>query len=226
VPVSVPVITSDEARRYHTDDIYQVARFGPVEAFAPVIALNPEALIKRDHLRTGGHMPLSLAVLSREAKHVTLMLEALKTLDYLRPDVLDAPGIDGHCALSIAIDINGQRQALELLEAGASPLLPMPRAGQGLLRLLRPFSSPTADNAAEYALRKARPYILNLLLQWDERDAAKRQSRRYNFDVAQLTTLAQSLGNAVNTPEVRDVLETAAARRRAVRRLAARRRES
>jgi hypothetical protein len=102
----------------------------------------------------------------------------------------------------------------------------MPRAGQGLLRLLRPFSSPTADNAAEYALRKARPYILNLLLQWDERDAAKRQSRRYNFDVAQLTTLAQSLGNAVNTPEVRDVLETAAARRRAVRRLAARRRES
>jgi hypothetical protein len=108
---------------------------------------------------------------------------------------------------------------LELLQAGASPLLPVPQSVPGIAGFLRTLTAHTAKNAAEYALRIGRPFILGMLLTWDERDAARRQSRRYTFDVTHLTDLAQAAGNSVNTSEIRDVLESAASRRLRARRM-------
>jgi len=219
-PVTMPVLEPDDAHRYHTLSIHQVARSGPIEAFAPVIAMNPQALTKQDHLRSGGHMPIASAVLSGEVKHVRIIIEALRSHGYLSQKLLDTPGRDGYCALSLAIKHNGQRQTFELLEAGASPLLPIPQEveGHSWRRLLRPFGSgPMAANAAEFAVDQSRPYILSVLLKWDERDAARRQSLLYSFDVEQLVKRAQALGSAINTPALREALESSASRRRHAR---------
>lgn len=204
--------------RYETMSLHQVARSGPPEAFASVLALNPHALTTRDRLKNGGHMPLTLAVMSRDKRLVTLVLEALKSAGAMLPDILDAPGTDGRCALAVAIDLNAQHQAQQLLQAGASPLLPVPQRTTGVNQALRGLIAPRpAGDAAEYAVQTSRPYILTLLLQWDEQLTARDRNRPLAFDLAELTTLAQGRGAKSYTLALRAALEDAATRRRKLR---------
>lgn len=204
---------------FETLRIHQVARSGPLEAFGPVIKADPDALSRRDHLRSGGHMPLTLAVQSGEAEYVTRIIEALKAHNLATSAVLDAPGTDGRCALAVAIDINGQRQARELLRAGASPLLPIPQPTTGIKNMWRSASGrSSAPNAAIYAVRKGRPFILTTLLEWDERKTLQEPQRPYCFDVSELTDLARGCTDRTNAVALPEALERAQGRRRGVRR--------
>lgn len=222
VPAKLPPVQATQAvaaqASYETLSLHEVARSGPIEAFASVLALNPQALTTRDRLKNGGHMPLTLAVMSRDKRHVTLILEALQTAGSLTQEMLDAAGTDGRCALAVAIDLNGQHQAQALLRAGASPLLPVPQNKRGITQAFRGWvgAKPSSD-AAEYAVRVGRPYILTLLLQWDEQQTVQNRRRPLKFDLDTLTALAQSQGAKTYTPTLRAALEDAAARRQQLR---------
>lgn len=199
---------------YETLSLHEAARVGPYEALCQLIERNPEALTVRDRRKNGGHMPLTLGVMSLESAHVTRILSGLDEAGHLRPEVLDAPGGDGRSALAVAIELNGQRQVRELLQAGASPLLPIPQEASGLLQQWGRKARRPASNAAECAVRMNRPYVLTLLLQWDEQDAAKRQSRVHHFAPDALLQLAQSKQVMGGTDALRSAIEDAKTRRR------------
>jgi len=189
-------------------DLWQAVRFGPAQAIAPLIEMRPKQLTQR----RGGSTPLVLAVLSGEERHVTIVLEAMKRQGLTAPRYLDAADTDGRTALSAAIDLDGQQQALALLKAGASPLLSIPKALAGWRKWLLGHRGFRAKNAAEYAVQQLRPRMLSVLLEWDEHVAP--HPGIYHFNVSKLQSLAQELGHQHDRVAMYEVLETSAHRRR------------
>jgi len=201
----------------HARSLHNAARHGPPEVLRTTIAADPEQLRIPDHFSLGGHLPIALAVLSQDDKNVLIILEALRRHHMLDAASLDTPSNNGMCALSLALRANAQRSGVLLLEAGASPLLPIPQPPPVPRRTLWGWGvrHEPSPNAAAYCVSKNRPFFLSYLLAWDERRAEEEGGRPYAFDVASLQLLARPIKKSL---ELRGVLEDAAHRRRAAAR--------
>lgn len=192
--------------------LHEAVHFGPVQAIEAAIAAQPEALSRAKATHMGTRAPLTLAVLSLNIEHVEAVLRGMRQHHLLISSVLDAAGEDGITALSAAIDTGGLAQTEQLLQAGASPLLPVLQSPRGMAKMLRGVPTILCENAAAFAVLRRQPHILRCLLDWDELQAEQLRSH-FAFDLHALLALTLAKHHNSDSFVVREVLNAAMARR-------------